>query len=180
MKKVQEANKKVQETTKKLKDSAKKAQDPTKKVQEPTKKVQDKTKKVQDPTKMDQKKSDKESKKGFDFELLFCSFCLQYPEYTIYIDKIGNISLCHLCNENKIMNIQLSEIYSFHSKIYNKKCEYCQKSTFNLCVKCGKFICESCKDEHESSKGILNDKYREATLVSLIIHNIFVNSISEK
>jgi hypothetical protein len=65
------------------------------------------------------------------------------------------------------MNIQLSEIHSFHSKIYNKKCEYCQKSTFNLCVKCGKFICESCKDEHESSKGILNDKYREATVVSI-------------
>ena len=28
-----------------------------------------------------------------------------------------------------------------------------------MCLKCGKFICESCKDEH--------DKYREATVVSI-------------
>ena len=160
--------KKVQETNKKEQESTKKVQDPTKKVQAPTKKIQD-------TTKTEQKIPDKESKKDFDFELLFCSFCLRYPEYTIYINKNGNISLCHLCNENKTMNIQLSEIHSFHSKIYSKKCEYCQRSSFNLCLKCGKFICESCKDQHESSKGILNDEYREATVVSINNSQYFCN-----
>lgn len=111
----------MQDLAKKVKGPTKKVQDQTKKVKAPTKKVQDPTKKIQEPKETDQKKPDKESKKGFNFQLLFCSFCLQYPEYTIYIDKNGNISLCHLCNENKSMNILLSEIYSFHSKIYSKK-----------------------------------------------------------
>ena len=45
--------------------------------------------------KLSKKANKKETQSDYDFQLFFCSSCVQFPEYEIYIEPSGIISLSH-------------------------------------------------------------------------------------
>ena len=102
--------------------------------------------------KLSKKANEKETQSDYDFQLFFCSSCLQFPEYEIYIEPSGIISLSHKCLDSSV-KVELSELKDFHSKIYLNTCEYCKNKALNICSKCRKFICDNCIEKHEKPKG---------------------------
>ena len=107
------------------------------------------------------------NKSDLDIEKYFCPFCLKYPEYTIKINNEGNICLSHCCNENKTIYIDFSRMEKFKSNINNKMCVNCNENASNICMKCGEFICDKCKKDHESIGDIGYLSNREYSLKSV-------------
>ena len=123
--------------------------------------------KISKDEKSSKQAKEKITKSSYDFQLFFCSSCLQFPEYEINIDSSGNVTLSHKCIDS-VISIKLSELKDFHSKIYNKPCEYCQSLAYNICFKCRKFICDNCIQKHEQPKGIINIEYFEKLVIPII------------
>ena len=117
--------------------------------------------------KLSKKDKEKETQSDYDFQLFFCSSCLQFPEYEINIDPSGIISLSHKCLDSSV-KVKLSELKDFHSRMYINTCEYCKKSALNICSKCRKFICDNCIESHENPKGIINIDYFEKIVIPII------------
>ena len=117
--------------------------------------------------KLSKKANEKETQSDYDFQLFFCSSCLQFPEYEIYIDPSGIISLSHKCLDSSV-KVKLTELKNFHSKMYVNNCEYCNNKALNICSKCKKFICDNCIEKHEQPKGIINIDYFEKIVIPII------------
>ena len=115
--------------------------------------------------------SEKITKSNYDFHLLFCPSCLQFPEYEINIDSLCDISLSHKCLEGMIINKKLSELSEYHRMTYKKACEHCKGIAFNICSKCRKFICDNCIEMHQRPKGFINDEYYENLVPIFQIQN---------
>ena len=118
-----------------------------------------------------------------DTEKYFCPFCLQYPEYTIKLNNKGNICLSHCCNENKTINIDISQIEQFKSNIYNKMCVHCNKCASNICLKCGEFICDKCILNHESigdKEDLLNSEYTQRSAFKILNSQYYCKQHLEK
>ena len=110
---------------------------------------------------------EKEKFDRYDFQTLFCPSCLQYPEYIIDIDDSGIISLIHICTNRKESKKKLSELKSCSLLTYQNACICCKTPAFNICLKCGKFFCEKCGNEHENNKGPLNTEYSEKSIMAI-------------
>ena len=117
--------------------------------------------------KLSKKDNEKETQSDYDFQLFFCSSCLQFPEYEINIEPSGIITLSHKCLDSSV-KVKLSELKDFHSKMYINTCEYCKKSALNICTKCRKYICDNCIESHENPKGIINIDYFEKIVIPII------------
>lgn len=78
---------------------------------------------------------------------LFCSDCLKIPEYSIHITKDEKVLLKHLCNRKSKEKL-LSENDEFQIFIANNSCSYCKIKCENICLKCGKYVCNKCSEDH--------------------------------
>ena len=103
-----------------------------------------------------------------NFEKYFCQACLQYPEYVIKIDKDGFVFLSHKCIENEEVQIDVTKLEEFKSKFANKFCHNCKRIAFNICLKCGLYICDQCVFAHETITRAINDIYREMSVFPLV------------
>ena len=103
-----------------------------------------------------------------NFEKYFCQACLQYPEYVIKIDKDGFVFLSHKCIENEEVQIDVTKLEEFNSKFANKFCHNCKRIAFNICLKCGLYICDQCVFAHETINRAINDIYREMSVFPLV------------
>ena len=103
-----------------------------------------------------------------NFEKYFCQACLQYPEYVIKIDKDGFVFLSHKCIENEEVQIDVTKLEEFNSKFANKFCHNCKRIAFNICLKCGLYICDQCVFAHETITRAINDIYREMSVFPLV------------
>ena len=105
---------------------------------------------------------------------LFCSTCLKIPEYSISINEKGILSLCHICEKEKNKIVELSANISLSKNSYERKCNYCSNTTINMCLKCGYFICEECKNSHERYDLIKSSYFQLKKTVFPIVESQYI------
>ena len=127
---------------------------------------------AQNTTKETPKLENMKTSDDIDSKLLFCFVCLQYPEYSISIDKSENICLEHDCVSGKT-SLNLLELKTFQSSTYPKVCESCKEPALNICAKCQKFICDNCRNLHEGAGDFVKIDYSETTIIKIIDYQYY-------
>ncbi len=74
------------------------------------------------------------------------------------------VFLSHKCIENKEMEIDVTKLEEFNSKFANKFCHNGKRIAFNICLKCGKYICNQCILENEAINVSLKYIYQEISV----------------